>query len=84
MHFELRRLWGSGACVKKSKNLVKILPTLIDDPPSQVYPGCPSVINGLDAIEHNGPLCGRDRHKEIECGRAETVAHQKGAQEAKP
>lgn len=78
MHFELRRLWGSGACVKK-KNLVKVVPTLIDDPPSQVYPGCPSVINGLDAIEHNGPLCGRDRHKEIECGRAETVAHQKGA-----
>lgn len=63
----------------KKKNLVKVVPTLIDDPPSQVYPGCPSVINGLDAIEHNGPLCGRDRHKEIECGRAETVAHQKGA-----
>lgn len=54
------------------------------DPPFQVDPGCPSVVNGLDAIEHNSPLCGHDGHEQVERGRAETIAHQKGAQKAKP
>lgn len=49
------------------------LPT--DDPPFQIYPDLSPVIPGLNALEYDSPLCGKDGQKKIEPRGTETIAH---------